>query len=149
MQTGESGDNWSEMITMTGAKDAEGESQTTLDAAAETLAVHFQQACGDTFGSQSLGPGTIDGHQALLVFLGCGTVAAAQGRVSETAIIIFIKGASGYYSLQWAERKPVENSRPVFDATLWNARNADLSPIRVCERVEGEEPPYPSCIFKQ
>jgi hypothetical protein len=145
---GESVDNWSEMITMTGTKDSPGAPQ-TLQTAAEGLAGHYQQACPETFAKQSLGPSVIDGHEAMTMFLGCGTAATAQGNVSETAVIRFIKGPSGHYTVQWAEHGAARKDVPAYDAGHWKRRLADLSDIRLCDRVDGEKPPFPSCIFKK
>lgn len=145
---GESVENWSEMITMTGMRDGSDPKQ-TLEAAAEILAGHYQQACPATFAEQSLGNSEIDGNEAMTVFLGCGTVAATQGNVSETAVIRFIKGPTGHYTVQWAERGAALETAPSFNPEQWKRRLADLSDIRLCDRVEGEKAPYPSCIFRK
>lgn len=147
---GESVEDWSQMITMTGFKDAEG--QTTLDEAAQMLAGHYQQACRETFTGTSFGPTEINGLSGLVVFLGCGTVAPAEAGEeahSETAVIVFVKSPFGYITVQWAERLAPQHTPPVYDIETWKPRLAQLLPIRLCDVVEGEQPPYPSCTSRQ
>lgn len=147
---GESVEDWSQMITMTGFNDAEG--QTTLDEAAQMLAGHYQQACMNTFTGTSFGPTEINGLSGLVVFLGCGTVAPAKAgdeAHSETAVIVFVKSPFGYFTVQWAERMAPQDTAPVYDIETWKPRLAQLLPIRLCDAVEGEQPPYPSCISQQ
>ena len=147
---GETVNDWSQMITMTGVKDAEGQAQ-TLEAAARVLAGHFQQACAETFTGTSFGATEVNGLAGLVVFLGCGTVAPpAEGKEarSETAVIVYVKSAFGYVTVQWAERGPPVAARPEYDIDTWKPRLAQLLPIRLCDAVAGEEPPYPSCNAK-
>lgn len=144
---GETVTNWSQMITMTGVKDAEGQAQ-TLEGAARVLAGHYQQACAETFTGTSFGATEINGLTGLVVFLGCGTVAPAeegQDARSEAAVIVYVKSDFGYITVQWAERGPPVAARPVYDIDTWKPRLAQLLPIRLCDAVDGEAPPYPSC----
>ena len=147
---GETVNDWSQMITMTGVKDAEGQAQ-TLEGAARVLAGHFQQACAETFTGTSFGATEVNGLAGLVVFLGCGTVAPpAEGKEarSETAVIVYVKSAFGYVTVQWAERGPPVAARPEYDIDTWKPRLAQLLPIRLCDAVAGEEPPYLSCNAK-
>ncbi|MCA1971061.1 MAG: hypothetical protein LDL42_18175 [Rhizobium sp.] len=147
---GETVNDWSQMITMTGIKDAEGHSD-MLEGAAQVLAGHFQQACAETFTGTSFGATEINGLAGLMVFLGCGTVAPSEeGREarSETAVIVYVKSAFGYVTVQWAERGPPVAARPEYDIDTWKPRLAQLLPIRLCDAVAGEEPPYLSCNAK-
>lgn len=147
---GETVNDWSQMITMTGVKDSAGQAQ-TLEGAARVLAGHFQQACAETFTGTSFGATEVNGLAGLVVFLGCGTVAPpAEGKEarSETAVIVYVKSAFGYVTVQWAERGPPVAARPEYDIDTWKPRLAQLLPIRLCDAVAGEEPPYPSCNAK-
>ncbi|MBC7152057.1 MAG: hypothetical protein H5U22_21975 [Rhizobium sp.] len=74
---GETVNDWSQMITMTGIKDAEGQAD-MLEGAAQVQAGHFQQACAETFTGTSFGATEINGLAGLVVFLGCGTVAPSE-----------------------------------------------------------------------
>ena len=147
---GETVNDWSQMITMTGIKDAEGQAD-MLEGAAQVLAGHYQQACAETFTGTSFGATEINGLAGLVVFLGCGTVAPAeeeQDARSETAVIVYVNSAFGYITVQWAERGPPEATRPVYDIETWKPRLAQLLPIRLCDAIDGEEPPYLSCNAK-
>lgn len=146
---GETVEAWSQMITLTGAKGAALRGDRPLDAAAGNLLARFQGACPDSLTSESFGPSTLDGRETLTVFLGCGTVETAQGTVRETAVITFIKGETDVYSLQWAEHAEAQVERPVYDRDTWTARLPQLLPVKICDRVEGEVAPYPSCIAKE
>ncbi|MCM2475638.1 hypothetical protein HGO38_19370 [Rhizobium sp. CG5] len=147
---GESVEDWSQMITMTGFNDAGG--QATMDEAAQMLAAYYQQACETTFTGTSFGPTEINGLSGLVVFLGCGTVAPAKPEEeahSERAVIVFVKSPFGYITVQWAERLPPQDTAPVYDIETWRPRLAQLLPIQLCDVVEGEQPPYPSCTSRQ
>jgi len=140
-------ENWSQMITMMGMKGMASGDQ-PLAAAAQTMLARYREACPDTLAAQSFGASEIDGRETLTVFLGCGTVATAQGSVSETAVIIFIKGQSDVYTLQWATHADAQPTAPDYDIAVWSPRMAQLLPIRICDRVDGEAAPYQSCIDK-
>lgn len=144
---GETVNDWSQMVTMTGIKDAEGQAD-MLEGAAQVQAGHFQQACAETFTGTSFGATEINGLAGLVVFLGCGTVAPSedgQDAQSETAVLIYVKSAFGYVTVQWAERGPPVAARPEYDIDTWKPRLAQLLPIRLCDAVTDEEPPYLSC----
>jgi len=79
--------------------------------------------------------------------IGCGRVDSGPTRHSETALLITLKGASDYYTIQWAERGPETDEPPVNDEH-WQARLRELSPIDLCPIVAGEAAPYPSCVSK-
>jgi hypothetical protein len=146
---GETVDKWSEMITMTGMKGTALTVDKPLQVVAEIMRGDYQKICPDTLVAQSFGPSVIDGREALTVFLGCGTISTVQGSVSETAVIIFIKGDSDVFTLQWAEHGPAVTSPPDYDRAIWSARLAKLVPILICDNVEGEAAPYPSCVNRQ
>ena len=63
------------------------------------------------------------------------------------ALLITLKGATDYYTIQWAERGPESDEPPVND-DRWQARLRDLSPINLCPIMLGEAAPYPSCVDK-
>jgi len=146
---GESVEKWSEMITMMGMRDLATSADQPLAAAAENIRANYQRACPGTLSAQSFGASTTDGRETLTVFLGCGSVTTPQGKVSETVVIVFIKGQSDVYALQWAAHADAQSSPPVYNVEIWSSRMAQLTPIRICDRIEGEGVPYPSCIFKK
>jgi hypothetical protein len=140
---GETVDAWNEMITVTASKFPDGNAR-PLDNSASALADHYWQACNSTFKGISLGAAVVDGHEALTTFMGCGTVKTPQGDVSETAVIVFLKGRTATYSVQWARHANAQASPIGYEAEDWGDRLATLSRIRLCDPA-GEEAPYPSC----
>jgi hypothetical protein len=136
---------WTQMISVTGAKGLAGKAEITPGLFAGSIADGFQKACPDTFTAASLGEVGVAGHIAFAAVAGCGTISDKNGTRSETALIIAIKGASDYYTIQWAERAPPVRQAPAIDKTVWARRLAQLGPIRLCPIVPGEKAPYPSC----
>jgi hypothetical protein len=143
---GETVNDWSQMITLTGIRAmASGDpNQVSVDFA-EYLAGQYSGACPDTFNAVALNAPPISGARGVFAgFLGCGNNGGGQ---SEAMAFLVLVGASDVYSLQWAERGPLSGSGPVYDEAVWAPRLAELSAAaRICDRVPGEEPPYPSCI---
>ncbi len=145
---GQSYDNWTEMITLTGAKDLALNENVTLVSNANAIADNYKKDCADTFTATPLDNRPVDGHDSLIVFLGCGTAGPHESAVSESAVIILIKGEQDYYTLQWAERSPAIAGPPVFDIQKWGPRLQQLFPVKLCPVIEGEEFPYPSCTVQ-
>jgi hypothetical protein len=52
---GQTKDNWTQMITLTGAKDAAANPQVTPTVALQSIAAGFQRACPETFAVKPLG----------------------------------------------------------------------------------------------
>jgi hypothetical protein len=142
---GDTFDQWRQMITLTGIRAmAEGDPNQVAQSFAEYLAGNYQAACPDTFSASSLNAPDVRGAEAVFAgFLGCGDNGYGQ---SEAMGFLILVGSSDVYSLQWAERGPMTGP-PVYDAGLWGPRLAELTAsARICDRVEGETAPYPSCI---
>jgi hypothetical protein len=142
---GESADKWTQMITVTAAKDLASNPKVTPRVFLERIAAGMRRNCPDTFSAVTLGPRTISGEEAFGVVTGCGRVQAGGEMHAETAIMLAVKGAEDYYTLQWAERGPASDQPPTIDATSWAQRLMQLNPIRFCPIVPGEAAPYPSC----
>jgi hypothetical protein len=145
VQTGESVEQWSQMITLSGAKGQAVDPGFKAPQYAEKIAAQFQSACPATFAVAWLGNLKISGHDAFVALAGCGTVESGPPR-SEVAIVVAIRGKSDMYTLQWAERSAPSTQRPRLDAEKWGARLREMSPLKVCDPVAGELPPYPTCI---
>jgi hypothetical protein len=143
---GETVNDWSQMITLTGirAMASVDPNQVSVDFA-EYLADQYAGACPDTFNAVALNPPSIRGARGVFAgFLGCGDNGAGQ---SEAMTFLVLVGESDVYSLQWAERGPLSGSGPEYDETQWSPRLGELTAAaRICDRIPGEEPPYPSCI---
>jgi hypothetical protein len=143
---GETLDQWSEMITVTGAKGLAANPNMSAKSFIEGLAGSFKRACPDTFSAKAIGALKISGQDAFAALASCGTVQSRTTKHSESAMLIGIKGAADYYTIQWAERGPASSQPLVQDEAKWQDRFKKLNPIKVCPRVPGEAAPYPSCI---
>jgi hypothetical protein len=143
---GETADEWSQMITVTGVKGLATDPSVTAQLLATQIAFGFRHACPETFSVRRLGEAKISGQDAIVAVVGCGTVLTSITKRSETALVIVIKGSADYYTIQWAERGPPSAQSVVIDAEKWTDRLRSLSPIKVCPLVPGQVPPYPSCL---
>ena len=135
-------DQWSEMITVTGAKGLAANPTVTAQSMTENMATGYKRACPDTFASKPFGAQKIGGQDAFIAVVSCGNA----GEHSESAVIVAIKGSADYYTIQWAERGPASNQPMTLDDAKWTERLRELGPIRVCPLVAGEPAPYPSCL---
>ncbi|OAF13302.1 hypothetical protein AYJ54_43975 [Bradyrhizobium centrolobii] len=144
---GETPERWTQMITVTGEKGMTSNPNASLETFASTIAGGFQSACPDSFAAKSLGTTTFGRFDGFVAVIGCGRVDRGPTRHSETALLITVKGATDYYTIQWAERGPESDEPPVNDER-WQARLRDLRPIDLCLIVPGEAAPYPSCVSK-
>lgn len=142
---GETVEKWSQMVTLTGAKDLAPNPKVTPQRFVQHIAAGFQRACPSTFAAQGIGTVKISGHEAFIAIVGCGAVSGSKAR-SEIAVILAIKGSADYYTIQWAERAQPTGQPPALDARKWLARLKRLNPIKVCARIPGEPAPYASCM---
>ncbi len=144
---GQSVEQWTEMITLTGTRDA---SKKTAAGSIDTAAAGYKQACASTFAYKRVGTTKISGWPAATAIISCGSAADEHGKAgavhSETALYIAIAGEQDLYTIQWAERGPASPKPLSLDDPKWSVRGRELSPIRVCPRVDGEKAPYPSCV---
>jgi hypothetical protein len=143
---GETADRWSQMITVTGAKGLAANPNVTAQSFVERIAGGFRGACLDTYGTKALGAAKFSGRDGFMTLAGCGTVDANGARHSESALLIGIKGAADYYTIQWAVRDAASNRPMTFDDAAWSERFRELTPIKICRIVVNEAPPYPSCV---
>lgn len=144
--SGESVEKWTQMITVTGAKELAEQREIYPVTVASTIANGYKKFCPKTFSAMSLTPPDIVGYQSFVALVGCGTVTGRNPAHSEAALIIAIKGASDYYTIQWATRGPASAELFVIDRAAWEKRLAELGPIRLCPIIAGEKAPYPSCV---
>jgi hypothetical protein len=139
---GETTKNWSQMITVSGAKD-----ENVTAKSAQFIAAHIsdsiQRQCPDTFAVKPLGPTKIDGQDSFVAIASCGKV--GPDKHSETALMLVIKAPKAVYTIQWAERTPSSAENLTIDEAKWKGRLKQMVPFRVCPVVAGEKPPYASC----
>lgn len=146
---GESVEKWTQMLTITGNKGLASNANLSPRKFAEISAGSFKKACPNSFSAKSIGEGKIDGYDGFVVILSCGTSPTTAGQTSESALIVTIKGASDYYTIQWAERAEKSDTPIELTPAKWVARFNQLNPIKLCTIIEGEAAPYPSCIDKK
>ncbi|QAU45438.1 hypothetical protein [Bradyrhizobium guangzhouense] len=142
---GETPERWTQMITVTGEKGMTLTPGSSPEMFAGTIAGGFKSACPDSFAARPLGETRFGRFEGFIAVIGCGRIDSGPTRHSETALLITLKGASDYYTIQWAERGPESDEPPVNDIS-WQTRLRDLSPIDLCPIVSGEAAPYPSCV---
>jgi hypothetical protein len=145
---GESVERWTQMITVTGLAGAAANPSLSPQGLAGSIAGGFKNGCPETFQAKGLGPGKFSKQEAYVAVASCGRIAAAADRHGETALLVVVKGASDYYTIQWAERFSFASAAAavVIDDEKWKTRLDALSPIRFCAIVPGEKAPFPSCV---
>jgi hypothetical protein len=147
---GETGEKWTQMITVAGTKGAASNPELTPNRYMSVFARMFMQSCPGSFAGTKLGDLSVDGHEAIVVVISCGLV--KQTRIppySESTLVIAIKGKSDYYTLQWAERASPSPSPMKLDEAKWHARLNSFGPIKLCTNVPGSTSTYTNCISKQ
>ncbi|KAA0071095.1 hypothetical protein [Rhodanobacter sp. T12-5] len=146
--TGETAEQWSRMITVTGYKNVAANPGVPPVVLLNTIAGGFKRVCPDTVSVGDLGNPPIDGYPAAFAFVACGTTSDGGRSHSEAALVVAIKGTQDYYTIQWAERGPAQSTPIVFDEQHWLGRLKQLMPVFLCARIPGEEAPYPSCVSR-
>jgi hypothetical protein len=142
---GESARQWSQMITITGARGLAKAPNYAPQVHAGGIAEGFRKACPDSFAARGVGATKLGEQDAYVAVAGCGKVGAGADAYSEIALIIAIKGNPDAYTIQWAERRSA-SSTPIIEEVTWQGRLRDLMEIRLCAIVPGEAAPYPSCL---
>jgi hypothetical protein len=142
---GETLGKWSRMITLTGARGLAANPSATPQAMLARMSADFRRNCPDSFSSAAPGPHKVDGYDAYQIIASCSRVQSDKDAYSESAIMLTVKGANDYYTLQWTERGRDSAHPPPVDVDYWTKRLARLNPIRLCPIVPGESAPYPSC----
>src|SRR5690606_3736581 len=97
-------ETWSQMISVTGAKDASYDPKKSAQLIAANIAGSIEKLCPDTFSVKPLGPAKINSQDAFVAVTSCGKV--GPDKHSETALTVAIKSAEAVYTIQWAERTP-------------------------------------------
>ena len=143
---GESVDDWTQMITLTGGKgQSTGNPGQDASGFGNYLAGLYQGACPVSFSVVPLDAPVIPGaSSSLAAFIACGDNGMAH---SEAMVLLVIVGASDIYTLQWGAHGPPSTGPLAFDEAVWMPRLAELgATARLCDPVPGEAAPYPSCL---
>ena len=142
---GETPGKWSRMITLTGTRGLATNPNVTPQAMLARMSADFQRNCPDSFSAAAPGPQKVDGYDAYEVIVSCGRAPSGKESYSESAIMLTVKGANDYYTLQWTERGHDSAATRPIDVAYWTRQLARLNPIRLCPSVPGVGAPYPSC----
>lgn len=145
---GESVKKWSQMVTITGAKDLAANQNVTPARYANAIAGGFKHACPDSYTATGLGKIKFGRHDGFAAVVSCGIASSVGKPYSESMLMIVIKGQSDYYTIQWAERAKASKTPIKFDNAKWVDRLKKLTPIKLCPIVPGEHAPYPSCTMR-
>jgi hypothetical protein len=143
VKSGETVDQWSEMITLTGRQGAASLPQASAKSFVLNIFKDFQTACPATFSILELSPRNLDGRETFAAIGSCGAVSTAEeaskhAAHSETALIVGIKGNADIYTIQWAQRGQPSTRPLVLEPGVWADRFKQLEPIHVCERGPNE-----------
>jgi hypothetical protein len=143
VKSGDTVNQWSEMITLTGRQGAASLPQASARGFVLNIFKDFQTACPATFSMLELGARSLDGRESFAAIGSCGAVSTAEeaskhAAHSETALIVGIKGSADIYTVQWAERGQPSNRPLILDPAIWADRFKQLEPIRVCEHGQNE-----------
>jgi hypothetical protein len=143
---GETAQQWTQMITVTGARGAATNPNFNAQGLAAAIAGGFKKACPETFAAKGFGATKFGAQDGFVAVAACGKLNSSADGHSETALIIAVKGSTDGYTIQWAERGPQQATVAVIDEAKWQGRLRALTPIRLCPIVPGEAAPYPSCV---
>lgn len=142
---GETLDHWTQMLTIIGAQYAALNPALTIERVANINVETYRRTCPGSLAIMDL-------HDAKLIgpvragVVSCGTIVSGQQVSSESMLFIVLKGTEDYYTIQWATSGPASPTALHLRRKEWAQRLRQLEPIKLCSRLAGEKPPYPSCI---
>ena len=145
---GESLARWSRMIILSGTRGLAANPEATPQRLLARMTLDFQRNCPGTFSTNAPGEQKIDGYDAYEVIVSCGRVQSDKQVYGVSAVMLTVKGANDFYTLQWTERGRDSAQPPIIDNAYWARQLARLTPIRLCPIVPGESAPYPSCAAR-
>ena len=125
VMNGETLQNWTQVITVTGIKDLALNKQVLPMSLVGAMVTDFKNACPDSFnGIKLLDSTTGNGTPVAAAVLSCGTI---KGK-SETTLVTVFKGTQDYYTVQWTERAKSSKKPMKIDEQKWIARLNAISP---------------------
>lgn len=143
---GEDRANWTQMLTVLVHRGSPDGLEASPDALVRSLAAAYQQACPRSFATRVLADAALpEGHPLYAAVLGCGSLGEGAQRRGEQVLVVTIKRAEVYFTLQWTERSEAQERAPQLAMEQWAARFQQLAPLKVCDRLPGERAPYASC----
>lgn len=138
--------SWTQMLTISGYKGLAKNPNFKPINMVQGVANGFQKACAPSFSAKSIWQGDISGFEAFAAVITCGSSPMTKGKTSEEALVISIKGGQDFYGVQFAKRNKPSTSPIEINVAEWMLVLKSLHPIKLCERIKDEKPPYPSCI---
>lgn len=146
LPAGEDRSNWTQMLTVLVHRGSPDGLEASPGALVRGLAAAYQQACPRSFATRALADAALpEGHPLYAAVLGCGSLGEGAQRRAEQVLVVTIKRAEVYFTLQWAQRGQAQERAPQLPMEQWAARFQQLAPLKVCDRLPGERAPYPSC----
>lgn len=143
---GEDRGNWTQMLTVLVHLGSPDGLEASPGALVRGLAAAYEQACPRSFATRTLADAALpEGHPLHAAVLGCGALGEGAQRRGEQVLMVSIKRAELYFTLQWTERSAAQERAPVLAMEQWAARFMQLAPLKVCDRLPGERAPYASC----
>lgn len=123
--TGEAGQDWSQVITVTGIKGLAPNPKMSPMMLIGTIVLDFQKLCPGSFsGTKFFEGNTGSGTPVAVAVLSCGSY---KGK-SETTLIASFKGTNDYYTVQWAEHGKASKKPLTIDEKKWVERLNMLAP---------------------
>ena len=139
----ETAERWTQRIVVSGDEALAFSARTYPQKMIDQFVGGVRERCPDTFASIPL-PGVFVGsYDTVVAVAGCGT--SARGGGSEATMQMVVKGGMDVYTIEWTVRGKATRGPIALQAAEWLDRLKQLAPIRLCSRVAGEKPPYPSC----
>lgn len=140
--------DWSEMLTLTGADDLQGAAGMTaiqmVDWGLEEIARGYEAGCEGPIIVEAFNDAPPRGAEdGVLAHVGCPKV-TATGQSEQMMFWVAVREGD-LFTLQWAERGPA-TTEMVFDPPLWFDRYEILAQMSLCGPQPGEAAPYPSCL---
>ena len=88
---GQTVENWSQIITLTGVKDLALKPEASAIAFMSSMAESFKKTCPNTFATKGIGKLTLGSSEAFLALLACGTIQSPSPH-GEVVLIVAVKG---------------------------------------------------------
>jgi hypothetical protein len=142
---GETVENWTQMLTIIGAEHAALNPALPIERVVSFNVDAYRRACPGSLARMDL-DAKFEGLEGRAAVVSCGTVRSAQESQSESMLFVILKGTEDYYTIQWATSGPASPTALHLQRKEWMRRLRELEPIKLCPRLAGERPPYPSCI---
>ncbi|MBV8491199.1 MAG: hypothetical protein JO199_11785 [Candidatus Eremiobacteraeota bacterium] len=130
--SGQTVDEWTQMVTVTGEKGLATVKGATPLIFAEEIAKGFKKACPGSFNTKALEGDWVPGYKTFAAVVSCGQSPMTNGATTETAAIVVIAGKKDYYTIQYATRTKPPSASPIdLDTAAWTARLKRLMPMSV------------------